>query len=376
MKGHVYKRGESWTFVVDIGRDSSGKRIQKSKGGFKRKKDAETALRKILTEIDENKYIESSKEVFSSFITDWFYNHYKNRLRVTTASSREYMVSSHFIKNNPFADKPLNTITSLNIDLFLNQKLEQGLSTNYIRKMHQLLYQAFNQAIKWKKLSVNPVQDSDPPSVVKRDINIWSYSEIHIFLNECKNDRNYIVFLLAIYTGMRRGEILGLKWSDLDFNKKVIHVSRSLSYIPNGGYVITNLKTRSSNRKIPITEEVINELVKVKKQQEELKNKLGEAFGNNDLVVCTEFGHVQDPRNILRTMKRYIKLSNVTPIRFHDIRHTHASILISSGVDIVKIADRLGHSNPKTTFETYAHLLPHVYNDVAEAFENELKKNQ
>ncbi|WP_260507899.1 tyrosine-type recombinase/integrase [Cytobacillus firmus] len=84
----------------------------------------------------------------------------------------------------------------------------------------------------------------------------------------------------------------------------------------------------------------------------------------------------QDPRNILRTMKRFINNSGVTPIRFHDIRHTHASILISTGVDIVKIAARLGHANPRTTLETYAHLLPNSYNEVAESFAKELKKNK
>lgn len=109
MKGHVYKRGETWTFVVDVGRDPvTGKRKQKSKGGFRRKRDAEAALRKLLSEVDENRYIEPSIEPFSSFIEKWFYEHYKKRIKETTAISREYLLKKHLIDENPFANKPLS----------------------------------------------------------------------------------------------------------------------------------------------------------------------------------------------------------------------------------------------------------------------------
>ncbi|WP_185222794.1 tyrosine-type recombinase/integrase [Parageobacillus thermoglucosidasius] len=280
------------------------------------------------------------------------------------------------IDENPFANKPLSSITTEDIDSFYNLKLDEGYSTNYIRKMHQLLHQAFDQAVKWKKISYNPATQADPPSIKKEEMKIWSLNEIHKFLNECKNERNYITFLLAIYTGMRRGEILGLKWSDIDFDKKVIHVNRSLAYVPNKGYILTTLKTKNSKRQIPISDNVVKELLIHKAKQEEWKKRLGKAYEDNDLVICTEMGTMQDPRNILRVMRRLCKSSGVTAIRFHDIRHTHASILISSGVDIVKVSARLGHANPKITLEIYAHLLPNIQDNVAETFENELNKHQ
>lgn len=227
-----------------------------------------------------------------------------------------------------------------------------------------------------EKISYNPATQADPPSIKKEEMKIWSLNEIHKFLNECKNERNYITFLLAIYTGMRRGEILGLKWSDIDFDKKVIHVNRSLNYVPNMGYILTTLKTKNSKRQIPISDNVVKELLIHKAKQEEWKKRLGKAYEDNDLVICTEMGTMQDPRNILRVMRRLCKSSGVTAIRFHDIRHTHASILISSGVDIVKVSARFGHANPKITLEIYAHLLPNIQDNVAEIFENELSKHQ
>lgn len=194
------------------------------------------------------------------------------------------------------------------------------------------------------------------------------------FLNTAKGKDTHLTFLLAIYTGLRRGEILGLKWSNIDLVNKTIRVQRSLSYIPKKGYVLTSTKTRKSNRIVLISDMVVNELVKYHKQQEIWKERLGEQYQEEDLVICTETGSKQDPRNVLRALKRLITTSNVTHIRFHDFRHTHASILISKGIDVVKVSKRLGHANAKITLETYAHLVPDEDNDLADVFEKALEK--
>jgi integrase len=164
-----------------------------------------------------------------------------------------------------------------------------------------------------------------------------------------------------------------LKWSDVDFANKRIHVNRSLAHIPKSGYTLTTLKTKSSKRQIPIPEFVLNELRSHKDIQDEWKELVDDLYQNQDLVICTNTGTMQDPRNVIRAMKRITKEAKVTAIRFHDMRHTHASILISSGVDVVKIAARLGHVNPKITLEFYAHLLPNSHSDVADIFHNAIQ---
>lgn len=376
MKGSVIKRGDTYTYIVDVGINPiSGKRKQKTKGGFRKKKDAEAALRKILAAIDDNKYVEPSNETFSSYVEHWFSAYYQKRIKETTAATRRNLLDVHLIRENPYANKPLSKITTEDIDDFYSFKIDQEYSTSYIRKMHQMLHQAFQQAVKWKKISFNPVADSTPPSVKSKEMKIWSLDEINAFLAHSKNDKHYILFLLAIYTGMRRGEILGLKWSDIDFDKKVINVQRSLAYIPEKGYVLTSVKTKSSRRQIPIPNKVVKELLQHKKVQSEQRLRLGEAYQNLDSVVCTEIGTQQDPRNVIRVFRRLCKSANVTPIRFHDIRHTHASILISEGVDIVKVANRLGHANPKITLGIYSHLIPNEDNNVAEIFEEAIHKD-
>jgi integrase len=136
------------------------------------------------------------------------------------------------------------------------------------------------------------------------------------------------------------------------------------------------VKTKGSNRQVPISDKILHELIAHKEQQQKCKTLLEDLYEGQDLVVCTESGMMQDPRNVIRVMKRISKAANVTPIRFHDIRHTHASILISEGVDIVKVSARLGHANPKITLEIYAHLMPNNHNDVADIFHNALNDSE
>lgn len=377
MKGTVKQRGNTWSYIVDIGRDPiTGKRRQKTKGGFPRQKDADAALRKILNELDANRYLEPSNESFSSYMDFWFTSHYQKRIKETTASSRKYLMDKHLNRENPFANKPLSKITTEDIDAFYNLKLDKEYSTSTIRKLHQLLNQAFGQAVKWKKISSNPVINADPPSVKKEEMKIWSFDEIDSFLNQCKGERHYLTFLLAIYTGMRKGELLGLKWNDIDFGKKSIRIHRSLSHIPNKGYLLSTPKTKKSKRQVPIPDSLVKELKAHKERQETQRKRLGEHYQDQDLVICTEIGTLQDPRNVLRVMKRISKAANVTSIRFHDIRHTHASILISEGVDIVRVAARLGHSDPTITLKNYAHLIPNQDDEVADIFHNAIQKSR
>ncbi|MFB6465393.1 site-specific integrase [Cytobacillus sp. Hz8] len=211
--------------------------------------------------------------------------------------------------------------------------------------MHQMLNKAFDQARKWRRIPFNPVKDADPPSIKREEMEIWSIESINQFLNANSEEKTFLVFFLALYTGMRRGEILGLKWEDIDFEKKTIFVNRSLAFVPEKRYIFTNLKTTKSKRQIPISNEVIQKILQYKAKQDEWKERLKAAFEDNDLVVCTEMGKPQDPQNVLRVMQRLCKKAKVPKIRFHDLRHTHASLLLNSGVDPVKVAARLGHAN-------------------------------
>ncbi|MGB2871110.1 Arm DNA-binding domain-containing protein, partial [Psychrobacillus psychrotolerans] len=149
---HIRKRGKTYSYAIDIGNDPlTGKRKQISKGGFIKKRDAEAAARKIELSLDENRYTVLSKEIFSDYIINWFDNHYRNRIKETSATNSSYIIEKHLLQKNAFANKEIAKVTTSDIDLFYNLKLKDNYSTRYIRKMHQLLNQAFSQAVKCKK---------------------------------------------------------------------------------------------------------------------------------------------------------------------------------------------------------------------------------
>jgi integrase len=228
---------------------------------------------------------------------------------------------------------------------------------------------AFSQAVKWNEINSNPVVEADPPSIRKPEIEVWSKDNVRSFLDTCKNERHYITFLLAISTGMRRGELLGLRWCDIDLDDGIIHVNKSLANIPGKGNELGSLKTRSAKRQIQLHDTVVKELRKHKENQDEWKRLVRNLYEDRDLVICSDTGSFQDPRNVIRVMKRIIKTANVPTIRFHDLRHTHASIMISQGLDIVWVSARLGHANPRVTLEYYAHLLPGVQSELEDIFQ-------
>lgn len=148
----IRKRGKTYSYIIDIGKDPvTGKRKQISRGGFLKKKDAEIAARKIEQSLDEGSFVELSKEIFSDYIIEWFESHYKNRIKITSLTNYKYLIEKHIFTDNIFSNKEISTITSEDIDAFYNQKLAEGYSPSYIRKMHEILNLSLKQALKWKK---------------------------------------------------------------------------------------------------------------------------------------------------------------------------------------------------------------------------------
>ena len=157
---------------------------------------------------------------------------------------------------------------------------------------------------------------------------------------------------------------------------KNISVNRSLAFVPGQGYLLSTLKTKNAKRQITISAQLADMLFLHKKKQEEVNTLFSGGYNDQELVICSHLGTIQDPQNVLRVMKRIIQTSGVSPIRFHDLRHTHASILISEGVDLVKVSKRLGHANAKITLEYYAHLMPNEDDQVADIFDQVMNRTK
>lgn len=341
------------------------KHKKKLKRGFKTKKEAEAAMIEAKDAMNKGTYIEPSKTPYKEFMESWLKDK-KTNVKKSTYSNYEYLVEK-FIDEN-LGDIELQKITPRDIQSLYNDLKESNrLSSENIRKIHTIINDSLNKAYKWGMISKNPASLVDAPKVIKKEVEVWNQEEINCFLKHAKSSRYYHAFLLALTTGMRQGEILGLRWKDIDEENQTISIVQTLSH--KGQELSVGAKTESSNRHISIDSQTLMQILKVKpKQKEEMMLNRPVYNDSNDLVVRTSTGAPLSPRNLLRTFYSIIKKAGVKNIRFHDLRHTHASLLLKQGVNPKIVSERLGHANVRITLDTYSHLLPNLQKDTANEF--------
>ncbi|MBS4195150.1 site-specific integrase [Lederbergia citri] len=227
-----------------------------------------------------------------------------------------------------------------------------------------------NDAVEENIVRKNVVLHTKRPKVSSQSYMItWTEKECNILLDSIEGERFYILYLLAIYTGMRRGEILGLRWKDCDFRNNTISIRQTIVEV-SGKAVFAAPKSKSSSRVIAIPNYVVERLLKHKENQEVEKSRLLNAYQDHDLVNCTIDGKPWIPRNVLRQFYTLIRNADLTKIRFHDLRHTHATLMLKNDVHPKIVQERLGHGNIAITLNTYSHVLPHLQMDAATRFEN------
>lgn len=241
--------------------------------------------------------------------------------------------------------------------------------------MHSVLRKAFKQAVTWQLIAQNLITLVEPPRVQTKDIETWSLEEATRFLDYTEGKHLHIAYVLAVYTGMRRGEILGLRWKDCDLEQGKISIRQTLNRVGQQ-LLFQEPKTKGSKRRITVTENVITALKKHKAEQNKNKLRLGPGYEENDLVVSTEDGKPINPRNLLRNFYNMMEQSGVPRLRFHDLRHTHATILLSLGENPKIVSERLGHSRVGVTLDIYSHVLPDMQQGAAENFEQAMKQKR
>ncbi len=284
MNGHIYKRGATYTYVVDLGKDPiTNKRNQKSKGGFKTKKEAQAALSNILSRYHEGTYINESDITLSEFADIWIDLYSKTgNVKISTVRVRKHEVNN--IKSY-FKEAKIKNITSLMYQNFL-VFLSSNFAYNTMSGIHGTARMIFNKAIEMKLLANDPTQYAKIPKETKtveeleHEAEIPKYfekEELHNFLrltNQDLNPQTYVIFLTLAYTGMRIGELCALKWRDINFETKEISIYKTF-YSPTNNtvnYILLPPKTRASKRKIQIDDFVLNALKRHKLRQSELNN--------------------------------------------------------------------------------------------------------
>ncbi|ARK28737.1 site-specific integrase [Halalkalibacter krulwichiae] len=374
MKGYFRKRGDKWSFTVDVGKDpSTGKRIQKTRSGFKTKKEAQAKANELIHQFNQGVTFESKDVLISDFMDHWLNSVAKHRVKDSTFVNYKRAVVKRIVPR--FGKIKLTELKLHHGQEYVNELIEDGLSERYIEYVFTVFGSAMKYALKSNLVLKHPFDYLELPRPRRKTMNTWSPSELKKFVLFAKmeNPFYYIPLLLAAHTGMRRSEFLGLKWEDIDFERNKITVNRAIIYNEEKKqFTFSDLKTNSSYRQISIDDNLISELRKHLVKQKEMKLLMGGGYDDWGLVSCREDGKPIYGRQLAHVMDRVAKKAELPKIRIHDLRHTHATVLLKYGVNPKVVAERLGHSSIKMTLDVYSHVTNDMQEDTAKIIGNAL----
>lgn len=385
MRGTVEKRGKRYSIRLDLGKDpQTGKRHQKRISGFKTRREAEAELARIIAEYERGTLVLPSKMTVESFFRQWLDVH-EEKLAFTTARQYRQIVEQHIIP--AIGNLPLSSLTPMQIQKFLQQarngrkdnKKSRGTelrpaSVNYI---YRVLRCALNTAVKWELIPQNPALKVEPPPSRGNDPVMLSPEEVESLLRGLEGSCLWLPAYLAVYTGMRLGEILALTWDDVDLERSLITVRRSLPMQPkpaDGRYEFKEPKTKHSRRTIPLASSVVETLKKVREEQQRLKEEREEIWMDYNLVCCREDGTPLHPPTISSAFPKAARKLGYN-ISFHSLRDVHAGLLLQAGAPLKAISLTLGHGSGSVTMDKYIGLTPSVLRSVVEKVEELFDKN-
>lgn len=363
MRGHVRKRGNAWCFVIELSRDASGKRRQKWISGFNTRKQAEAALANAVSEVHKGAYVEPSAMLVSEFLMRWLSDYVAHNCETKTADKYEQVTRNQIIPslgNIKLKDLKPAHIQKLYSDALNSGRVngKGGLSSRSVHHIHRILSNALSTGVKWQLLAQNPVKATTPPKPSKKEMIALSAEQGNSLLKALEGQSLWLPVFLGLTTGMRRGEILGLQWKDINWDRKELSVKRSLKQ-SKAGIKLARPKTAHSLRTISLSDVVLDTLRAHKRAQAEERLRLGAAYTDGGMVLAAPGGGVLRPDAVSTAFAAFMKQQKALPkARFHDLRHTHASLLFQAGENPKVVSQRLGHANVAFTLDTYAHLMP------------------
>ncbi len=362
-----------WEARYTAGYDpGTGKQIQKSITG-KTQKEVRAKLQAVSVELNQGAYQDPLKMTVAEWMDIWL-KEYTGDVKTLTLSSYEGQVKHNILP--AIGALKLQSLTSAHIQKMYNdmQRREKPLSPKSIKNMHGILHRALEQAVEVKFIKYNPSDACRLPRVVKKEIAHLESNEITLFLEAIKGHQYEHLFYVDIFTGMRQGELLGLKWEDINFTKGTIHIRRQLiREKKTGNYILTTLKN-DKTRQITPAPTVIRVLREHRFAQNSLKVQAGDLWQDAGLVFTNALGGHLAHITVYKAFKRIVKSIGLPGTRFHDLRHTYAAASLDSGDDIKTLQENMGHHSAAFTMDTYGHLTEKMKKDSSNRMESFINK--
>lgn len=356
-EGTIHKRANG-TFRVQITIDG----IRQGKT-FKTRRECQEWLKRIHRQVDDGISFRKSSMSLEKFLGDWLLSK-KSSLRPRTWSQYQQIVSQYL---KPALGKAqLSNLRSDQIQRFYDGILRQGTGVFTVRKIHTVLHSALTRAVKLGYLAQNPASAAQPPQDPQRELPILDEIQVNRLLFAAREDRLEALYYLAVTTGMRQMELLGLQWSDLDWARGTINVQRQLRRTYGPQPVYSSPKTKNGRRTIKIGSNAVDVLQAHHQRQHADRIEAGERWREYGLIFTNSVGGPIDARNLLRRFKKLLNIAGLPDIRFHDLRHTAASLMLNNNVPPIVVSRNLGHARPSITLNIYGHLIPAMQTEYAE----------
>lgn len=362
-EGSVCRRPDGrWQGSITIGRDDRGRLIRKYFYGKTRKETSEK-LNRAIEELRDNRFInKSDNPTVEQWCHEWLWSYKRNSVKQKTFDQYETILRTHIIPD--IGDIRLADLKTMHIQRIINKMHDSGLSHRTIEVMKIVMHAALKQAQRNKLVSENVCENVVLPRKQPKHIRVLNEDEPTKLIAALKD--NYIGrgLLFALYTGMRRGEVLALKWSDYDKNEKTISITKALSrvrtYNKDGNktmLTVTTPKTDTSIRTVPLIDKAVELLAEHKRKQERYMELVGDYYTDNDLIFSSSRGDYLDPGNFNRKLNKTVKKIGIAQISPHALRHSFATRGLEAEVSLKAMQELLGHSSITVTGDIYTHIL-------------------
>ena len=377
MRGHIIKRYKgSYTIVLNMGVDpATGKRKQQWVSVKGNKREAEKRLAELLHQIDTGTFMKPGKTNLAEYLEQWLKDYVWPNLAPRTAEGYESIVRRHLIPQ--LGNIILTQLKPSHLQSFYSESLSKGrcdgrgmtLSPQTVRHHHTALHKALETAVEWGLLSRNVADAVKPPHVEHSDMQVWGENDVTQFLEAARSTPYYALFYTALFTGMRRSELLALRWRDIDFILGQIYVSRSLHQLKDRSFVFRSPKTAKGRRTVALPPSAVLVLNEHQNEQKLERVLLGMSLTDDALVFSGIEGNPSRPNSITRAWTSLVSHAGLKAIRLHDARHTHASLMLKQGIHPKIVQERLGHATIAVTLDTYSHVTPGLQEAAAERFD-------
>jgi len=360
-RGSIIKRGTTYSVVLDLGRGPDGKRIRRWHSGFRTKRDAERARVELLARVDQGTYVEPSRLTVAVFLRDQWLPGLAGQVRPTTLHAYRTNLARYVVPR--VGATLLQRLTPAHLNGLYAVLLAAGgrdggpLSARTVQATHMTIRKALGDAARWGLVHRNVAALASPPRPRRAQMHSWTAAELRAFLDHIAGERLAAVWMLAASTGMRRGELLGLRWVDVDLDRARVAVRQTL--VQAGRQVVTSEpKTSRGRRSIALDPRTVATLRAWRTAQAAERLAWGAAWTDSGLVFTREDGTPLHPEWLSDAFAWRIGRAGLPRIRFHDLRHTHASLGLAAGIPIKVMSERLGHTSSSFTADAYQHVTP------------------